>query len=101
MKLLVLNHHQLCKSSFVQSPDMPTTPREPIRRITSSYPNDPKSPFFDPTGEEMKPLARLYLTRQRLYEKSCTGGGEGIDTEEDSKSIEAGGEFPITVAMGI
>ncbi|KAJ9594398.1 hypothetical protein L9F63_014188, partial [Diploptera punctata] len=69
------------------SPDMPTTPREPIRRITSSYPNDPKSPFFDPTGEEMKPLARLYLTRQRLYEKSCTAI-VGVDTEEDSKSME-------------
>ncbi|CAB3377734.1 Hypothetical predicted protein [Cloeon dipterum] len=54
------------------SPDQPTNPREPIRRITSSFPNDPRSPFYDPTGIEMKPLARLYITRQRLYEKSCT-----------------------------
>ena len=75
---------------------MPTTPREPIRRITSSYPNDPKSPFFDPTGDEMKPLARLYLTRQRLYEKSCTEDGEGTDTEEDSKSVEVAGKMTET-----
>ncbi|XP_054267798.1 spondin-1-like isoform X2 [Macrosteles quadrilineatus] len=53
------------------SPDQQTVPRDKIRRITSSFPNDPKSPFYDPSGAEMKPLARLYLTRQRLYEKTC------------------------------
>ncbi|XP_076544630.1 spondin-1 isoform X2 [Osmia lignaria lignaria] len=53
------------------SPDSPTEPQEPIRRITSTYPNDSRSPFYDPSGLDMKPLARLYLNRQRLYEKSC------------------------------
>ncbi|XP_021918069.1 spondin-1-like isoform X3 [Zootermopsis nevadensis] len=63
------------------SPDMPTKPRETIRNITSTYPNDPKSPFY---GEEMKPLARLYLTRQRLYEKSCSDDTSGGTSDDDS-----------------
>ncbi|KZC07757.1 Spondin-1 [Dufourea novaeangliae] len=53
------------------SPDAESDPQEPIRRITSTYPNDSRSPFYDPFGLDMKPLARLYLNRQRLYEKTC------------------------------
>ena len=49
-----------------------TNPREKITRISSSYPADPRSPFYDPTGAEMKPLARLVISRQRVYEKACT-----------------------------
>ncbi|KAF4523631.1 hypothetical protein B566_EDAN010140 [Ephemera danica] len=70
------------------SPDSPTTPRDSIRRITSSFPNDPKSPFYDPTGEEMKPLARLYLTRQRLYEKSCAEEIQHSFEETEVESVE-------------
>ncbi|XP_076643915.1 spondin-1 isoform X2 [Halictus rubicundus] len=55
------------------SPDSPTEPQDPIRRITSSFPNDSRSPFYDPFGLDMKPLAKLYLNRQRLYEKTCDG----------------------------
>uniref|UniRef100_A0A8D8Q115 Spondin-1 n=1 Tax=Cacopsylla melanoneura TaxID=428564 RepID=A0A8D8Q115_9HEMI len=54
------------------SPDQPTMPRESISRMNNTYPED--SPFYDPTGPEMKPLARLYLSRQRLYDKSCMEG---------------------------
>lgn len=49
----------------------PSEPHQRIRKITSSYPPDPESPFFDETGTPMKPVARLTLSRQRLYEKSC------------------------------
>ncbi|EFX77761.1 hypothetical protein DAPPUDRAFT_321105 [Daphnia pulex] len=49
-----------------------TNPREKITRITSSYPADPRSPFYDPAGSDMKPLARVVITRQRVYEKACT-----------------------------
>jgi hypothetical protein len=70
---------------------MPTKPRETIQKISSSYPNDPKSPFF---GVEMKPLARLYLTRQRLYEKSClddsTGGAPDDDSALDETTATGG-----------
>jgi spondin-1 len=53
------------------SPDQPTIPKEAIRRIKPNQPNDPRSPFHEPDNKEMKPLARLYLSRQRLYEKNC------------------------------
>ncbi|KAK7086885.1 Spondin-1 [Halocaridina rubra] len=75
------------------SANAPTIPREKIRRITNSYPNDPKSPFHDPTGP-MKPLARLTITRQRVYEKSCAdtsplGFDETyIEEEEDAARPE-------------
>ena len=49
-----------------------TNPREKITRITSSYPADPRSPFYDVSGTDMKPLARVVITRQRVYEKACT-----------------------------
>ncbi len=53
--------------------DYPTNPRDYIRRIRSDSPNDPRSPFYDP-NTKMKPLARLYISRQRLYEKDCPEG---------------------------
>jgi len=60
-----------------QDPDRKTEPQEPIRRITESFPNDERSPFYDPDGKPMKPVARLSIARQRLYEKSCAGVGQG------------------------
>ncbi|KAL7645703.1 UNVERIFIED_CONTAM: hypothetical protein RMT77_002580 [Armadillidium vulgare] len=74
------------------SANNPSVPRQKIRRITNSYPNDQKSPFYDPKGFPMKPLAKLTITRQRVYEKSCTDQHEYDDerpfhfpdeTEED------------------
>ncbi|KRT83177.1 hypothetical protein AMK59_3362 [Oryctes borbonicus] len=54
------------------SDDSPIFPREPIRRITTKSPTN--SPFYDEYSNEMKPLARLILSRQRLYEKhNCEG----------------------------
>ncbi|EEC16558.1 F-spondin, putative [Ixodes scapularis] len=44
------------------------------QRDTSHTPFNPHhtdSPFYDPTGAPMKPVARLTVTRQRIYEKSC------------------------------
>lgn len=64
------------------SPDSPTNPRDPIRQITTRHPKDESSPFYDPTGAEMKPFAKLYLTRQRLYEKSCTDDSITQDEED-------------------
>ncbi|XP_050689773.1 spondin-1-like isoform X2 [Eriocheir sinensis] len=74
-----------------ESANSPTYPKGKIRRITSSYPNDPASPFYDPTGKPMKPLARLTITRQRVYEKSCS------DTDVCNQEKEVGpcrGYFP-------
>lgn len=67
------------------APDQPTNPQEPIRKLSSSFPNTDQSPFFDPTGEPMKPLAKLSLVRQRLYEKSCEdAAGDLEDPEQPS-----------------
>lgn len=65
-----------------------TMPKEAIRRIKPNQPNDPRSPFHDTEVLEMKPLARLYLTRQRLYEKNCENqkqDEDGEDEEEDEQ----------------
>ncbi|XP_045137265.1 spondin-1-like isoform X2 [Portunus trituberculatus] len=73
------------------SASVATLPKGKIRRITSTFPNDPASPFYDPTGKPMKPLARLTITRQRVYEKSCS------DTEVCMLKKEVGpcrGYFP-------
>nr|CAD7456745.1 unnamed protein product [Timema tahoe] len=61
-----------------------TIPPEPIRQILTSSPNNPESPFYDPSGADMKPMAQLILTRQRLYEKSCADGEGPSSTDEDS-----------------
>lgn len=42
-----------------------------MRRIKSNSPNDPRSPFYNEQGEDMKPIAKLRLNRRRLYEKVC------------------------------
>lgn len=51
--------------------------------MSSNFPNDPRSPFFDPSGEPMRPMARLSLVRQRLYEKSCDEKTTGTEEPEE------------------
>ncbi|XP_021930567.1 spondin-1-like isoform X2 [Zootermopsis nevadensis] len=58
------------------SPDEPTSPHKVVIRITSSYPNDPRSPFYDPSGSKVLPLARLYLRRWQLFERECCNESE-------------------------
>lgn len=66
------------------SPDQPTIPKEAIRRIRPNYPNDPRSPFYDGENRDtMKPLAKLYLSRQRLYEKNCDNVAAAQDSQND------------------
>ena len=64
-------------------------PPQGITKITNSFPNSEESPFYDPRGLPMKPLARLTITRQRIYEKTCkdTGlpdGGGYYEMDEDA-----------------
>lgn len=53
------------------SPNSETNPREKMKPITTSYPEDPRSPFYDPTGRPMLPLARLYLDREKIIQRGC------------------------------
>lgn len=71
------------------SPDQPTIPKEAIRRIKPNYPNDPRSPFYDQENKEMKPIARLYLSRQRLYEKNC----DAVQANQDQQDFCATGKW--------
>lgn len=61
---------------------MPQVPTMTVQRVLSSNPNDTSSPFYDENGTPMKPIAKIHLMRQRLYEKSCS--------EEESKSESTG-----------
>ncbi|XP_060858413.1 spondin-1 isoform X4 [Metopolophium dirhodum] len=63
------------------SSDMPQVPIMNIERVWPSNINDMRSPFYDQSGAQMKPIAKLHLMRQRLYEKSCS--------EEESKTESA------------
>ena len=36
-------------------------------RISSTHPNDPRQPFYNASGAPMNPLAKLTITRERLY----------------------------------
>ncbi|XP_063703310.1 spondin-1 [Culicoides brevitarsis] len=74
------------------SPKQPTIPRDAIRRIKTNYPNDVRSPFYDTSGNEMKPMARLYLNRQRIYEKVCEGGSQE-DTADKSCEVTSWGPW--------
>lgn len=53
------------------SPNAETRPRERMYRITPMYPEDPRAPFYNPSAHEVPPMARLYLTREKLIPKSC------------------------------
>ncbi|EZA49891.1 hypothetical protein DMN91_012061 [Ooceraea biroi] len=54
------------------SPNSETKPREKMKPITTSYPEDPRSPFYDPTGRPMHPLARLYIDREKIIPRGCS-----------------------------
>ena len=58
----------------MKSPNKPTVPQEKIRKITSSYPNTPKSPFYDPSGKEMLPLAKITIQKIMTRGQQCPNG---------------------------
>ncbi|XP_017787467.1 PREDICTED: spondin-1 [Habropoda laboriosa] len=53
------------------SPNSETKPREKMKPITTLYPEDPRAPFYDPSGRPMLPLARLYLNREKTIPRGC------------------------------
>lgn len=62
-----------------ESQDYPTTPNQPIKRITSQDPADENSPFFKSEGGPLKPLAKISIQKLREYKKSCS-----VDSPESS-----------------
>lgn len=53
------------------SPNSETKPREKMKPITTMYPEDPRSPFYDASGKQMLPLAKLYIKREKVIERGC------------------------------
>lgn len=35
------------------------------------YPEDPRSPFYNPKSQKMTPLAKLYLRREKIISRNC------------------------------
>ena len=69
-----------------------------VHRITSRFPDDPRQPFWDEEGTPMKPLAKLTLTRQRLYKKSC--GLDDVPFQESTEFYDTdhGNSFILSLA---
>lgn len=61
-------------------------------RITTTYPEDPRSPFYDPSTKEMHPLARLYLTREKIIPSNCDEKflTSQIDVSENTEDTSRG-----------
>jgi len=79
-----------------ESPDKPTDPSEPIKRITSQDPPDENNPFFKSEGGPLKPLAKLSIQKLREYKKSCSDNLEDTAHSflpETHDSVRAGCEM--------
>ena len=53
------------------SPNAETQPRERMHKITTKYPEDPRAPFYNPNSDEMTPLAKLYIRREKVITRNC------------------------------
>lgn len=58
----------VCVCSDLQSPNKPTVPQEKIRPLTSL--DHPQSPFYDPEGGAITPVARVVV--ERIARKVCS-----------------------------
>ena len=76
----------ICNWIQIKSPNKPTIPQEKIRKITSSYPNNIKAPFYDPRGKEMLPIARLTLRKVMTRGAQCPNGYIESDVREQVDS---------------
>ncbi|XP_021954962.1 spondin-1 isoform X2 [Folsomia candida] len=78
----------------------PTIPRERISRIV--WNPRPESPFYDPSGNMVKPFAKLRIQKQRSYERTCdedarrAGPNYSQDWDEDEDSFEDRPECAVT-----
>ncbi|XP_025832905.1 spondin-1 isoform X2 [Agrilus planipennis] len=83
--------------------DSPSNPPLPIRQLKSNSPNFRESPFYDESGEPIKPFARIYLSRQRLYEKNCDFD-ENVESSKPNCELGPWGEWSscsVTCGKGV
>ncbi|KAF5890822.1 spondin-1-like, partial [Clarias magur] len=72
-----------------ESPNKPTVPQERIRPLTSL--DHPQSPFYDPSGGPITPLARLLVERIARKGEQCSTVPDTVDdivAEITEKDIE-------------
>lgn len=50
------------------------------------FPNDPLAPFYDPSGKQMPPVAKIYLKREKLNGAQCPNG---IIENKETDSIQS------------
>jgi spondin-1 len=53
------------------SPNAETQPRERMHKITTKYPEDPRAPFYNPHNDQMTPLAKLFIRREKVITRNC------------------------------
>ncbi|KAJ8946059.1 hypothetical protein NQ318_009184, partial [Aromia moschata] len=78
----------------------PSREQHPVRRITANYPNNPDSPFYSNSGEDIQPIAKLHLTRQRLYDKVCEESSVP-EEETDCATTDWSDWSPCTARCGV
>lgn len=61
-------------------------------RITTTYPEDPRAPFYDPSRKEIHPLAKLYLKREKVIPSNCDEDflSSQIDVSENTEETSRG-----------
>lgn len=69
-----------------KSPNTPTEPRHIIRPLTSTDPDDSRSPFYG--VERMQPFAKAVIRRQRIYAKHCNDTSKTPDDAHEIYLIE-------------
>lgn len=70
------------------SPNSETQPRERMRQITTMYPEDPRSPFYDPTTTQMTPLAKLFIRREKVINRNCDFDLDSTQKLDDTENSE-------------
>lgn len=59
-------------------------------RITTMYPEDPRQPFYNPKSNEMIPLAKLFIRREKIIPKNCDAEilqAQVLETSENEEDV--------------
>lgn len=61
-------------------------------KITTTYPEDPRAPFYSLTKKEIPPLAKIYLSREKIVPRNCDEQflSSQVDTSENTEDTSRG-----------
>lgn len=69
-------------------------------RITTMYPEDPRAPFYNTNSNDMTPLAKLYIRREKIVSKNCDDDflqALQLDISEDEEEQDSRGNTYIYI----